>query len=64
MAALLSEQFEYMLSQLRHGLLKDLTLLATLAQGKELQRHLKHVTSVPASAFLLNCMGARTRVRN
>lgn len=64
MAALLSKQLEYMLSQLRHGLLKDLMLLDMLGQEKELQRHFEHITTVPASAFLLDCLGAVTRVQN
>lgn len=40
MVPLFSEQFESLLGQLRHGLLKeDLTLLDMLGQGKEFQRH-------------------------
>lgn len=68
MASLLSEQFEYMLSQLSHGLLKeDLIILDILGQEKEFERHFQTqntCASLRLLTELLGCSDSNSKMRS
>lgn len=58
MASLLSEQFEYMLSQLGDGLLKDLIILDMLGQEKGLKRHFQTRNNWASLCLLIELLGS------